>query len=658
VISYFSGNRRWNIWGVGFVCSGQISITEISRTKSAIGLIEVSVTLTGVHAGLLDRYTFLGRQLVRPDCSTPPIPILNSPSKMTVQDLAVRVGAQLIGKEIQIAPDVLTSPAVPTTLGSNLEINSIRGIGAFVNYNNPNAIELVDYEAVTGHTIAEQDIRSDIQSSINHKIGTNYYKTYDPLTRIRFGSNPSTPPTLRPRPQWQSVPDVKTTSVEGDPNPSISPYPGTQKDLSIVFDISGKRKRRKQVDLVNGQSIKEVEEEWGYVAVGLDHIEFSSGSNPAIIEINGNWRRISYKQTFYEYDYLNYLNSIRMTGTMLTRFRVENAQKPESLATRLDTNGDPVDEIEAANLQTYRFFELPIGSEEIYTLEKMSAYYSDIKTPKINYTICLADGSGTLDIPVDDRSYIPPYFVKEKRTIERGFASRVNPKSTALKPLPNLTTGKSTEFVERITITKSSSPSISGSVDPTYYVKSTDNYSAQGAQFGAVLSIAESNIVNGRPPVATNRGAKLELVKPPVDPNFKEPVQRPQPFVVKSGLTTEDTGYVFINSLDFPTARFQDTALRAAQIDIDLINTKNSQIENFTCNWRPEIRPGDLVTYRVGTEARTRRTISVTQTIKIDGLVGSRPFVSSAGTQLKLGVEQKTPVVVVNLPTRKTTIDL
>jgi hypothetical protein len=130
------------------------------------------------------------------------------------------------------------------------------------------------------------------------------------------------------------------------------------------------------------------------------------------------------------------------------------------------------------------------------------------------------------------------------------------------------------------------------------------------------------------------------------------------PFAVKSGLTGEDLGYVTVGSVNFPTASTQSQALRAAKVDIDLINTKNSQIENFTCGWRPEIRPGDLVTYRVGTEARTRRTIGVTQTIKIEGLVGSRPCVSSAGTQLKLGVEQRTPVVLVNLPTRTTTIDL
>jgi hypothetical protein len=652
VLSYFSGTGTINIYGVGFAPSAQVNITEISPTKSATPLIKVTVTLTGKHARYLDLYTFTGKQLVLPDCTAAPFPALNSPTSMTVQDLAIKVGASVVGAAIAIDPSILNAPAVATNLGANLDAASIRGIGAFVDYNNPTGIILKPYGSVAGHNAIA---RSDIQTSVNRKIGTQYYKTYDPLTKISFGAKPYTPPSPIPAPAWLPVPLVTTTTTEGDVDPSITAYPGTQRDLSIVFDISGKRKRRKDIKLINGQPISETEQEWGYVAVAKDNVIFDTSANPGIASINGLWRQIMAKSTTYNYNPLGYLISVTSTGWILTRFRVENAQNSESLAIRIGTPPDP---LEVASLETYRFFELPTSSSEIYKLAKMADYFDDITTPKVNYTICLADGSGTIDIPIDDEAYIPPYFVKSKRVVESGFASTVNPKSTALKPLQNLTTGKSTEFIERTGIEPLPALTIvGGQTNPKYYTKSTDNYAAQGAQFGINLSIAESQLINGRPPVATNRGPIVAIVAPPTSPTT--PVVPVVPFAVKSGLSTENTGYVTVASLNFPTAATKTQATLAAQIDIDLINTRNTQVESLLIDWNPSIRPGDFVSYQVGIDTRTRRVISVTQALKIEGLLDSDvTIVTSAGTVVKLGVIANTPLQVVTLPVPTTTISI
>jgi hypothetical protein len=660
LIEYFTHAQNIDIYGVGFATSGQLSITEISLTKSAIPLIKVSVNLTGCHARFLDIYTFLGKQLYLPNCQAAPTPQLNSPDSMTIQDLALKVGTSIIGTAIAIDKNILNSPAVATTLGSNLESSSIRGIGAFIKYDRTDAIELRQYDQVPSHYVDESDIRSDISTSINHKIGTNFYKTYDPLTKVQFGSNTYTAPTSKAKPEWQPVPLVSTETSEGDPNPEISPYAGVQKDLSIVFDISGKRKRRKDIKLINGQPISEVEQEWGYVAVGKDDIVFDANANAQVVQINGSWQKIESKTTNYIYNSKGYLISVVSTGSKKTRFRTENAQKPESLAVRITaTNPDPG---EVAQLQTFRFFNLPIATTETYELEPMSAYYSDIKPTQTNYTICLADGSGTIDIPVTDQAYIPPYFVKVKRVVTTGSASVVNPKSTALSPLPNLTTGKSSEFTERIVIEQPPilSTSITGEAkDPTYYTKSTDNYNSEGAQFSTVLSIAESSLVNGRPPVATNRGAILQLVQPPTNPTT--PTTPNTSFAIKSGLSSENLGYVTVGSISFPTATNQQQAIKAAQIDIDIINIKNTQTETMLINFRPQIRPGDRLEYRIGSGAvRSRRVISVSNKLKIEGMIdGAEMIVTTAGTEVKLGVEsESTPVVVVNLPSKTTTIAL
>jgi hypothetical protein len=78
-------------------------------------------------------------------------------------------------------------------------------------------------------------------------------------------------------------------------------------------------------------------------------------------------------------------------------------------------------------------------------------------------------------------------------------------------------------------------------------------------------------------------------------------------------------------------------------------------------DFRPTIRPGDILQYRIGDEAaRLRRVISVTNKIKIEGMVDRyNTIVTSQGTEVKLGVESsQVPVQVVNLPVRTTTITL
>jgi hypothetical protein len=655
VIDYFSSNSKIYIYDVGFSPTGQLSINEISLTKSAIPLIEVSVNLTGCHARFLDIYTTVGKQLFLPDCTAPPITQLNSPDTMSVQTLAQQVGANLIGESIYIDPKILSNPAVPTTLGSQLQTDSIRVAGGFIDYNNPQAIEIKKYNSVRSHQITEAQIRSDIQSTISQ--GKNgYYKTYDPLTKVSFGSQATqVPNTKSPKPEWQPKQPVSSKTSDGDPNPSINPYGGNERDLSIVFDISGKRKRRKDIDLIDGQPVYEYEQEWGWVAVAKDDFEYE-GDPPNLGKINGSWKQIMSKTTYYSYDKNNYLTTINSSGFILTRFRVENAQKPESLAVRIE--GSTPDPGEVAQLETFRFFSLPAFGSEVYNLAPFSNYYSDVVEPKVQWSICLPDGQPT-EISLTDKSWIPPYFTIEKTVEERAFASRPNPKSTALKPLPPLTTGKNTLFTERINIEKLSIFDISTNKpkDPTYYTKSIDDQSSSGAQFNSSLSIAKSELVNGRPPISTNRGAILEVVKPPERGGTNIVNQTTlKPIAIKSGLSTEEVGYVTVNNINFPTAYNEREALAAAQIDIDLINAKNSVQEQMTVNWRPDIRPGDLVTYKVGDDVRSRRVISVSQKIEINGLIEGVPFITSNGTELKLGTNTKTPVVVSKLQERRSTI--
>jgi hypothetical protein len=161
--------------------------------------------------------------------------------------------------------------------------------------------------------------------------------------------------------------------------------------------------------------------------------------------------------------------------------------------------------------------------------------------------------------------------------------------------------------------------------------------------------------------VATNRGPLLAIVPTAPPPNPIAPTIAPKPFAIKSGLSTENLGYVTVGSINFPTATNQQQAIDAAKLDINIINIKNAQTESMVVNFSPTIRPGDILQYRIGDgNARLRRVISVTNKIKIEGTIdGYNTIVTSPGTEVKLGAaESAVPVQVVNLPVRTTTISL
>lgn len=642
VINYFTRRDRLIIYGVGFACSGQISVTEISLTKSAVPLIEVSVNLTGYHAKFLDRYAAIGKSQYLEDCTAPPTLWGNSPETMTLQEFAAQVGASVSGGGIQIPRDLLTGARSLTSLGSQLNEAAVRSAGGYLDFNNPGAIVVSGRGTATvnrgsGHFIRQ--IRSDVQTSINRP-DNGYYRTYNPLYRVTYGSALTTAPnTGVPKPQWQPKPPEITTTEEGDPQPWIDPYFPPNRDLSIVFDISGRRKRYKKITLKNGQPIEEEEEEWGWVAVAKFHMEFTGGTSPTVRRIVGNWQRIMFKYTSYNYDSKGYLEDVVTRGWQLARFQSENPKKPETLSIRLAGNPQTPEDFSAINLlRSYSFFWMPISKIEFYDLELMSRHYKDVKPPMIEYQFCLPNGIKETK-PIPDPSWVPPYFVKRKVVREDNLRVMNNPKSTALKPLPPLTTGKRVEIVERVNI---GDPV--GKKDPTHYTRSVSRYSAQESQFGNYLDLGESEIIAGRPP---NAPQMEKILDNKVEPPTNGPRDERRPFFISSGGTGEVNTSAAVSTLDYPNAENQGQALAAAKLALDLANFKNASVEQFTCEFSPTIRPGDRVSYRVNGQTRSRRVISISHRLKIDGFNGSVPLVSCSGSELRVGEDISAPTVFV-----------
>ena len=637
VIRYFSGHRQIVIYGVGFAPSGQLSITDVAKSRSAIALIEVSLSLTGYHAKALEAYTTLRQKITTIFASIPATTTYSDITSATVQDLARQVGTQIQGELININASTVSDTTSVTTLAERLTNADIRSIGCFVDYNSPIAIKLQRYHNVLTHLVYESDIRSDIQTSFSNRLNIGatecgYYKTYDPGTEISFGSGAvTTPKTTLPKTRWQPKQPELTESIEGDPTASTSPYPVFVNDLSAVFDISGKRKRLKKTKLKNGQPISSQQEEWGYVAVARDNAIISVGSTV----INGVWRKISDSTTVYTYNNYGYLVESITTGTLLVRHQVENPQKPETL------NFVVTGPIVESTFDPYRFKLVPSKTIETYELEPFSKYYSDIKPATITRTAYLADGKTETEIAEIDKSWIPPYFVALKTVVETATSIIPNPKSTIDKPLPLLTAGKSTINIERITIADRI-----GGKDPITYLRVVDNQSAQGAQLGSNVSNAETSTNSGRPPLAANLGASLEIAKPPEPKEFIDP--NPQPLIIKSNISGDTIGIEGVNTLNFPIATSQSQAVAAAQVDIDITNAKNTIQSRFIIDFRPHLMPGDKLIYQANQISKQRRIISVSQKLRIDGITSDRqPLITSEGTSIQVGVDYPTPIVVV-----------
>jgi hypothetical protein len=624
IIDYFVEDEAIEIYGTGYSKSGTLNIKDIATTKSAIPIIQCSMNLTGAHAGKLDKSVNVV-SIADTQCNEYWTKILAT----TVADVALLAKLTVSGGSILIpaslSSSLLSGTSVYTTVASLLENNAVRTLGAYVDYNRVDRIELVDWDK--SGTAPECDLGDDdIDTTIRHLAGSIYSKLYDPAVKITFGSNIPKTFTLASRDRAVD----RTETIEGDANPQISAYPSINRDLSIVFDISGKRKRRKVTKLYKGQPEREVEEEWGYVAVAIDDVVFTGGLNPIIDSINGAWQRISIQIKDYYYDKYGYLVKVVGTGLIKSRYKVENAQKPE---TRSINVGNPPDAKAVALIDTYRFFSLPSLSVEEYQLEPLANYYSDIKTQTITQKICLPDGK-IIYVNRVDPDWVPPYFVAKSRVVERSFAAIANPQSTALKPLPQLTTGKNSEFVEQVRI-----------IDNNYYSKSTDNFGSSGAQLGTVLSIGESQLIKGRPPVATYRKAAADEA----DSSNS---------ITTSSFTNDYFGiyslgeesYIPPSTIDYPNAATKKIALAAAQTDIDITNTKNCRVSTLRLSkFITGIYPGQKFNYRVGSQVRSARILSISQSLKIHGVVGDTPIVTHSGTQLKIGEAISTPVTSYDL---------
>lgn len=642
IISQLQAKPNYYVYGCGLT-PNNIQISEVSKAVSDPPLIEITVSLTGVHA---DKFNTIIAPNATPNpgnCLDPiPSPAAPTGIQPSVQLLAAKAGVAITGARIDADKSLAADKTAQTTLGAQLTENRARAVGGIIDYNSINAIEIKNYGSTPTYQLRQIVDRLNTTDTGNLN---GYAKTYDPPSKLTWGSNAA--PVANPSPIGSPPPPPPDNNnvpiVEGDADPSVSPYPAINRDLSIVFDISGKRKRKKTTRMQDGQPLLEIEEEWGFVAVAKDHMQLTNDTQPSIININGSWQQIAYKTTTYTYNNLNYLTSRQTTGFIKSRYRVENAQNPESNKVRI--SGSTPDPIEVAKLETYRFFDLPIVATETYVLESMRSYYADIKPPKIIQVNCLPDGT-RVELSIDDPEWVPPYYVKEKIYKEEAFASIVNPESTALKPLPNLTTGTSKQYVERVQIIKNA-PTLGQLVSyQDRHIKTTDNYGASGAQFNAILNIGESQTISGRPPLATRRTVATVVSPSGNTPNIG---QSPTTQVgIRSGVDPRYSNYNGVaGSIDYPNARTEAEAVAAAKLDLNIYNLKNSQKTTLTCDFRPQIRPGDRVDY-LANSYRNGRVISTTNRLRIEGLVENGglliPYLTSLGTELTIGKEVSVPV--------------
>lgn len=511
-IALLRPGTTFTAFGVGFAITN-LQITEIPYSQQPMRPIQVSVSLGGMHEYCLDNPIVLGRDGVStvtttgayfdPECGKPPASATVAATGITMAQTAIAAGCNYIGPALSIE-----TPSEPTisTFGQELQAR-IRQLGAFVNYSNPNGVEVKSISAVNNWAIAEEDIAGEISLSVQgikpQQIGVGgnfdplppggnipaallepeeprlrdedqtifpYSEHYYPPHRIdgRFnqagvtGNSEDTQSNKADNlaPQWRRIPSVKERRVEGDKDPQVPPAnTGRIKSLDCnSVDGSGVKKVEVITELEDGVVTREEENTWGFVVYGRELFD----ANGELVGVAGEtaWRQIGTKKTEHFFDgKTGYRLGSDTSGWILTRYESENPQAPETIALEPGS--------EDYNLYNFRyaFFTNAIaGKNRDYLLPHWRFYKDDSKLEGVEiYWTCLPNGEKVPRVAYDP-NYRSTYFIAASATHENSFASAKNPDDDPPDdPKPKLTTGQETfhrSFV-RINQSKNTRNSIS-----------------------------------------------------------------------------------------------------------------------------------------------------------------------------------------------------
>jgi hypothetical protein len=354
---------------------------------------------------------------------------------------------------------------------------------------------------------------------------------------------------------------------EGDPNPQIPPNIDKSALYSprLAFDAGGPTRSRKSVKTLNGQTVWEKEETFGFVYTSLDtHSVSVTDGNVAIrrkgLDFENFWTLVSSIERLYIRDKEGYLRRISGAGTRKTRFRQESDQLELARIQGEILQTDDTAELNRLNAlkDLYLYGDKSVTESRSFTLAPLKSLFPD--TPA--------------------QSPEPLYVSEDVATVD-SYAETPDPDSTDDEPLPPIAVGQLSRSETYTTVVRAKSPEV--------YRVTTKTSNAEGTSFAQTAAIEQSRTVPGRPQVQT----RLQVFEENRDDDG-ETVDRAYRLTTPGALGIDKNP----RSISFTGADTLALARRAAETSISIENSSKIQTTVLRTRRKPNWRSGDRLYWR------------------------------------------------------------
>ena len=636
------------LYGVAYLVQN-IKVVELSPRKYPQGLIFVEIQLQGKWDGR-------GNTQRSPLDKPLKIKNLSSNGQVTVSQLAGAASVPYTGPALTIKVPNDTPSSTATTVRSEVESRAILAKG-FPYYSNPSAVEIRSWGRTTVHFLSDADLlNTELSFDLpGHAALFEGLQLTEEFNNVVLNLDTSSD---------DAATNERITLYEGDPFPGTPPRyldaePGQPKiaislrDMGIAYP-GGVTKTRKKVTYLNGSTLEEEEEVWGFLFCSVDVYEVVNLNGVLTTRYNeGNdqfsiyetyWEKVKEVKTTYIYREDGYLDKIERRGWEKARFKQEGSSL-EAIGFKKQLIQGMADgglEVSTANriekiIQMYQYpgsavantqgfptsatsnrgVFLPVDDTTENTLEKFSKYYADItpKTPQ--------------EIADDDPDTV---FCKQETRTDNSYMLTPDPESTSDDEKPPLTTGKKFQDVKAVEVVY---PRPGGQKSPEIYRENQTTANAQGPALRNALNISYYRENKGRPGVHTRIIRDVtDRDTPAPSEDYSKYKYLLNSFDFASGADDPEGG-----SISFPGVDNPEEGRNIAECELSMRNSQKAETTQLQIQYSSNYAEGDLVNWRgyywvifgiQDNQKITRR--------------GGNPVIVSESLELSLGRLLKPPV--------------
>lgn len=487
----------------------------------------------------------------------------------------------------------------------------------------------------------------------------------------------------------------KIETIESDPTASSPPSVGVVKTSSINFYESGSNyvKTNEILKTIDGMPLEKRTLKYGFF--GLQAVHLYNANAQAIVGISplAFWGCIEDTIEKVEYDREGWRLRSVTTGWRIVVHQAENVtdvvldsdptQDFASLKFRTQAGDTPQDTaIKQASLACYQPRQIPVYRIEESILSPYNAYYGDVELPDFELEeICDFWGNKiyrSID-NISEGKWTDPRFVRKQQIASVAFSEIDDPRNIQIRidnataapadkipEFPPLQTGTEEISQFEVKVTSVKNPKWYGSVnlpigetmadfnksrnttDEDRFITTERVATAGGQNFNSQLAEAKTVPNEGRPSGAPQLPPLWEQIpdrdNKDIDPAEQDSERGRRKYYIETSHLPPKGNKRFQDrligqTLSYPHAEKASEAYRAAETEYKIADCQSAVREKATFKFNPNIRSGDRVSYDCNSEIRLRRVLAINWKVKIEGIVGGKPYLRSPGMELDLGAE-------------------